>query len=445
MSALASVGASMIEMFIGAIPGLLSASSYARKVIKEKDQERQEAFKMSQQIDTTDLSDKLYSDIRRMSRGSIIMEVAFTTTAIRTTKFIKYALYYLVDDNAKRIVMDEMDQRFVNSIAEMCGVQKIYPEMDSLNLADYDSTNANHKYKKAYLLDLADLEMKVSNPEFIKLVKARAGRTSILDTGIGMLPGTVNGIIGRLDDDGLIHPIFFKPTDNSSQNYMKRQSAAISDKTFNKFENAFYNIFGQDDKYYYSTDEHGCYTLNIVRQNAYNAVDTYIIDDGSILGGTDVSILVSYMLPNDVVDKVFVNMNIANQDLIRKILNNRFYIMNKDEAMEAIYAMFNNAKIYHYVDFSDTDWFSDLTPTDRTILERKLGQIIQVINDVRVRFNSFAGVGNFVLVSDKQCRSQLSYDGTTSRNIEEGLVISVVDNSLTITHQDGQTQRYNLV
>ena len=128
------------------------------------------------------------------------------------------------------------------------------------------------------------------------------------------------------------------------------------------------------------------------------AVDTYIIDDGRIMGGTKVHILADYINQNGTKDTIFVDSK--HQDIVAQVLQSRFFTLTPDMVVTCMHDMFNNGLIYHYIDFSNTKWMDSLTAEQREALEKNLSACISNLNmDIRMRFDSIMDVNNFILTS----------------------------------------------
>ena len=444
---LGAVSSGLIEVLVELVPSIVSCTKMAlgirESIHKEREKELENA-KISLEYDKKDLyvSPKLYQDILRISRGSCIMEVAYTSVAVKTGKLILYTLYYLTDPDAKKLMFDEDDCAFINAVAEVAGVRKIYETADIAEIAKYDSKYAKSDFAEPYILSIDDLIEKVRNDAFQQKVRTKMGMMMISDTSIPWLSGTVNGINGRVDSDGMIHPVFFSD-EPMIQDRSRVQSNLIPEEVVARFETTFSPFFDFSTQYFYSTDDDGAYTLNIIRDYAMGAVDSYIIDDGSLLGGNNVSILGSFIDQYNNPNTLFISVY-DNPEIVRKLLNNRFYILDNYEVMSAVRSFFNNTIIYRNIDFSNTSWYDSLNWDQRNILERRLGKLIQYTEDARFRFTTFSSVDSFTLLSDSKVKSQLRTSGATSSKIIEGMTV-VVNKDFADIYVDGKSTRISLV
>ena len=137
---------------------------------------------------------------------------------------------------------------------------------------------------------------------------------------------------------------------------------------------------------------------------------------------------------------IFVNLK--HKDIVTKVVNDNAYILIPEEIITARADMFTNDSIYRYVDMSGMSGnISQLTKEEFSLLGKKLTCItnidsIAIHNAVpRMRFSQFNSVNDFVLASDYSCISPV--DGFTSREIHEGLVIGVKDNTVSVDLSDG--------
>ena len=436
----------LIEVFATILPDLIKCTGIATKITESKNKERKQELRKACKINNEDhevyVSDRLYADIKRMSKGSVLMEVAFTSVAVRSSKLFLYTIYYLTDPDAKLLSFDEDDCKFINTISEMAGAGRIYKNVGVLDdITKYDSKFADVTYSEGFLISLDDVMEKVADEEIRKKIITKLGMGLISNTGVPWLGGTVSGINARVDEDGMIHPIFF--TDEPMVNTMARcQSEDITPDRLVIFESQLADFFNPEDYYFYSTNSDGAYILNIARGDAMGAVDSYIIDDGSIMGGENVSVLANFVLPDGRQDSIFVNVK-RNPEIAQVVLHNRFYLLNQFEVMKVVKGNFNDTVIYHNIDFSNTFWYDSLNADQLSILERRLSKILPHIQDARLRFSTFSSIDSFTLCSDDKVKSQMKSGDVTSSKILEGMTIIVTGNTADIYYA-GKCNKINL-
>lgn len=388
----------LFDILVDVIPSMIVMVSAAAKKVKKSNKDKKAEFKRARQYDESDISENLQKEIKRMSRNSSIMEVAFTSVAIKSNDLVKYTMYYLTTDSAKKINLKNHECRFVNAICVLAGFAPIYPELGIADLSKYDAKSSDFNFDEYFLIDIDDIRSKVINIDFQEKVKGKLARKSIFDMSVPTLTGhTIDtGVNARIDESGLIHPIFFS---SSSPKPANKYYDSMDMDVYNRFESAFGAILSNMGvEYHYSFDQAGNHLLQIVRDSAMGAVDTYIIDDGRIMGGTKVHILADYINQNGTKDTIFVDSK--HQDIVAQVLQNRFFTLTPDMVVTCMHDMFNNGLIYHYIDFSNTKWMDSLTAEQREALEKNLSACISNLNmDIRMRFDSIMDVNNFILTS----------------------------------------------
>ena len=164
-------------------------------------------------------------------------------------------------------------------------------------------------------------------------------------------------------------------------------------------------------------------------------IEIIIIDDGSILGGTKVSILGMYHAMTGNMDTIFVKVD--NHPIIaQNIFNIPFYIMSELEVQE----IFNDQSyltglIYKYVDMSNTEFMDTLIKEEKYYFEKRLLAVTKVLvqsgQEARLRFSNYNSPSEFELVSDANVKSPFAKDNTTISNIIEGLKITIEDKKMT--------------
>lgn len=407
------------------------------KEIREKNKMERIVMKKSSNIKNgSKVSDKMYSTIFNESDGMTLLEIDLISTAIKTNNWINYALYYMTNDDAVLLKTDKKSRELVNGICEIAGFGKIYTGSDSANLFDYDITNSNRKPGSRFLLIVDELKDKISDPDFVKSMYLRKRK---IEVESGKLLG-VNSIYGgnyRTDNDGMMHPIFFS---NTPINYDigEKKGTGIDDVVFKKLENVL-RIPGliTEDKYRYERDEStGLIKLIIQRDNSYGAIENFLIDDGTLMGGSKLSILGTFIRGDGVSDTVFVDIN-KHPDIAFNILNHSFYNMNVDEVNAALSDMLTPI-VYSVIDFNNTGWFDYMNDLEKSSLNKNLLTIIDFMRSdpnmvylPRLRFASYTDPDNFILISDNMVKSPLKENNITSPQICEGLSFVVSEGGIT--------------
>lgn len=407
------------------------------KEIREKNRMERIVMKKSSQIKNgSKVSDKMYSTIFNESDGLTLLEIDLISTAIRTNNWINYAIYYMTCDDATLLKTDKKSRELVNAICEIAGFGKIYAGSDSANLFEYDITNKNRKPGSKFLLIVDELKAKIADPDFVQAMYLRKRKLEAL-AGRLLEANSIYGGDFRKDSDGMMHPIFFS---NTPINYDigEKKGDGIDDILFNKLENSL-RIPGLiiDDKYRYERDQStGLIRLIIQRPNSYGAIENFLIDDGTLMGGSKLSILGTFMRTDGISDTVFVDIN-KHPEIVFNILNHSFYNMDVDEVNAALADMLT-PMVYNVFDFSDTAWFDYLNDLEKSSLNKNLVTIIDFMrrdpNMVylpRMRFSSYRDPDNFIVISDKQVKSPLKDNAITSPEICEGLSFDVSEGGIT--------------
>ncbi len=442
--------------FIGGLIEKSTVSKSENIVSQNKKLKKSELRKSENFFDSEKITPRLYDGIIGLTNDSYFANVSEITVAIKTNHLIGYAMYYMATDSAKIIPLSKEEKEFVNGVSTYAGYGKIYTDCDNLDIEPYDCDIVTKKNAEKHILDLQYLNEKLNDEEFQQLWKAKLARLMILDPSVPQLNGTVYtpeferlGFNARKDENGYIHPIFFKdsfdPATTQPQNPINyvRKGPGVSDEAYEKFEKAFSSYFASSPDYHrYVVDRNGNYNLIITRVNAMNAEDAYIIDDGSIMGGSNVYIMGSYISNMNTKESIFVNVN-KHPDITSHILSNSFYVIDPMKVYEiANMDYLKNINIYNLIDFSGTDWLDNITdPSERYIFSKNLTAAIAVCDGERMRFLEYQGPTKFTLISDKKCKSSLSYIGAASSKISEGKMISI-DGITMIRKYNGKVDRF---
>lgn len=411
----------------------------AKKMSDDKKKKR-ETFKIIDKAKTSGgLSDKLYDTLEEKSNGNCLLQFDMISTAVMTNKWINYALWCMTElDNENLILLkannDQME--FVNAICQMAGFGKIYESAGYCNLENYAVENKDREAGSKFLFSLEDLKEKVFDEKFIKAMQFK--KAKILTEASRALPMNSNffGTNSRIDHDGLIHPIFFSSTPLIND-IGPKQGEGISNDLFARLENSLSGYI-RDEKYSYNIDANtGLPMLTIMRDNSYGATESFIIDDGTVMGGTGIWVLGKYMNSFGVQDYIFVNV-VKSPGTVYNIINRSFYQLNAAEVADAFSAMLQNYSIYNAIDMSGTYWLDYLNAGERKMITDHLSNIIGFMSAdqnlwqlPRLRFSEYINPNNFTLVSDNKVKSPFAITGFTSSEICEGLSFVCKDGAIT--------------
>ena len=160
---------------------------------------------------------------------------------------------------------------------------------------------------------------------------------------------------------------------------------------------------------------------------------TVSLDDGSIMGGSQVSVLGSYKDPRTGwVNTVFVPEP-KFQQIAATILSGTpaMYIIDDASAQEIFKQQFNNGLIYRFIDLSGTAFLDNID--NKPMFERRLNACMKVMDgmNLRFRFKQFITPMDFELIADSQCISTLqSIDATAPINYNTPVILKFSGNKI---------------
>lgn len=439
----------IVDMLCNSMPAwnmmLLESQSELRKLEIARDKELVAA---ETAIDDGDITARLYNDIVIITEGNYKDEELLMAKAKVTLRWVKYTFYYLTED-AALIIADTEAQKLCNGIAKLVFPEagKIYPKADDANLSKYDAEKLPRHYGGNFILNIRDIEEKFTDDLKMKAAAKYAevqNNPNMENSEIPSDSATVNiskfERVGRYDEDGYFHPFFFSSPEEIREEYQSKPVKApdMPDELFTKFEAALSKV-AADLKYYYEKNQYGNWTINVIQPDML-AASSYMLDDGTIMGGDAVYIMGKCQGANGLVDSVFVKSDLT--DIVSKILHNGFYIMSQGELDLVNSVLLDNQIIYHTVDFVGMKQL-DMTALKGTQFNKALFNAVQLVpSDCRLRFESFTDLNHFILVSDINCISPMGYDNTTANKIYDGLKISIDNNFLLKKNEKGQVEKY---
>lgn len=406
-----------------------------------------EVKKAEETMDYGDISIDLYSEIVAIADGNRKEEELLLAKAIITEKWIKYALYYLTDKDAVKIVADAEAQELVNGVIELLlpQVGKLYDNAKIANLHKYNASELRNGYNGNYILNIDDITKRFTT-ELIEKAKEKFNIDSEANeedpySNLVIPKEPVIERMGRYDSEGYFHPIFLKDKDQiiEENNTIPVKPDYMNDEIFNKFETVFAPLT-KNIKYFYNINQYGNWCINVVTRDGL-AICSYILDDGTIMGGSKISILGRCQGSNGYLDTLFVDVE-KFPNIVTEILTNSLYIMTPSEVSTVSSSLLHNGAIYHNIDFQNTQFMNDEIVVRN--IESALSACIQLINpDIRMRFENFIDPSNFTLVSDSKCVSPLGYDNTTATRIQNDLKLVVEGNTITKI-EGGKGTKYQL-
>lgn len=437
MTGLATFSFNALNYLFEILPGLTRTLTQAKCVIEEYNKERNKV------LESVNVGKKVSSNIafecERIAESEPKKELKMMAKAIETNKWINYTFNILTDPDAKIIKASSKEKSLVNGIVAYVypSFGKIYEDAGVDDIRDYDAKAANCKYNEDWLLSLFDISKRALKETFIKKeeedVKAE-NNTPVNPSNIVKEHFVSQTINGRYDEQGLFHPIFVKDKNEliSDAHSHTKKPANMDDTLFKRFEDSFSPIL--KSRYYYYNFVNGNWTINTIIDNMMNTM-TYIIDDGSIMGGSTISIIGTYN-NNGTIDGQFINV-IKHPDIVAKMFNG-LYVLTDDELKSVKEDYLENTIIYHNIDFTNTQFIDQLTSDDKKELNKYLFKSLELLpRDIRLRFANFVSPREFTLVSDQYCRSPLP---ETSNAIDEGFVIVAEPGKITSQQKGGASK-----
>lgn len=382
------------------------------------------------------LTEEMYQALHDNSNGSTLIEFDLISTAIKTNKWVNYAIWCMTDDNSVLLKADKDARELVNAISMIAGFGRIYQSSGVVDLNKYDIANKDREVGSKFLLSIEDLKKRFEDEEFRKAMRYKLAKINA-EINKNLIPASTNffGTPARVDNDGLIHPIFF--SNSSLREVMGPKQGDLPKELFDRLDAALAPMI-TDAKYKYSYEASSHLPLlTIERNNSYGATESFLLDDGTIMGGSTISILGTYRTVNGNFDFIFVDV-MKLPHIAFSIINRSFYQLTPDEVAEAFSVMLQNYSIYNIIDFSNTPWFDYMTDNEKVALTKHLSDIIGFMHQdagiyfsPRLRFTEYINPDNFGLISDNQVKSPLKDRGFTSPEICEGLSFRCTNGMMT--------------
>jgi hypothetical protein len=441
---------------------ITKAEYYFRKGLELSENEKpvvlkaDEFAKAHNKFGNTPISGNTNLNIMIMAGGNSIVEETYFDKATKAKQLIEYAMYWLTDLNALKLPIDctQEEKEFINAIADYVAPEfgKIFEDADTINLDKYFSSNFyNPFYKGNYLLTETDIESYISI-DFADQMRAKWSKLNQSpapveprpeeikytgeETGTGPIPF---GRVGRFDENGYYHPAF--SFSSGEMEDVPVQPEGMDDKLFDRLELVFSNLIPEGRKHYYSYDINGNMLITTY-SNLFDQI-SWLIDDGRIMGGTDIYICTNYVTTNGYTDDILINV-IRHPDIAKRVLQVPMYIMNPNETFMVMNDMFRETRIYTNIDLGNTSFLDNLPPQDKAEFEKSCMYVFKILDqdglsDTRLRITDYVSPFDFKLVSDKDCRISLPSD---RKGIFENLIFHV-DGSDVLKLINGKGYRYS--
>lgn len=454
-------------------------------IIKEKKidrKERRKSFDFESEeaerfINKGRVSDNLYHDIERMSKGNKIVQLDFISKGIETNQWIRFAIYYMTDPLASQIMFADTESReLVNGITTLAGFGKVYEGECIADIDLIDSSQLGFNYKGRFLLNKPELVDFLSTPHFqavmhSKIIKKQqmlkaasaAEEQKYLDGIVReIIPeekktcaNPAFDILNYQDNDIITDPLFIIRDDPDSivpiefgskeLPVVPKRGANIPADVYDKFETTFRYFLPETIRYHYE-NINGFYYLYITRKDS-GAEEYYIIDDGSIVGGKEVYILANY-INNGMEVAIFVNVNRHPAIVSRVLERTLFNYLTPEEVTECKSDHLYNTVLYNNFDFHNTEFYDTLDAKQKYDFEVALLGIMElnITKNVRMRFEEFTDSTHFTVVSDFFMYKPLPYIQNKvlpDTYILDGLRIRV-DNDALFTEYNREVKKFRM-
>lgn len=444
--------------------------------IKKKERRKDFDFNSSEAnafINRGQVSDRLFKDIIKMSKGDKLVQLLFVSKGIETNQWIRFAIYYMTDPLASQILFADIESReLVNGITNLAGFGKVYESENIADLDQYDSNKLGFNYNGRFLLNKSELVDFLSTPHFQAVMASKIfRRQQMLNKAKAInepkyLEGEVIDVIPK-EEQTYANPVFellknekqSKPLftiDNPDAvlpiEFGTKEKAIVPKKgqyvptdVYDRFEKIFRNFIPETVDYHYE-NINGFYHLYITRPDT-GVEEFYILDDGSIMGGKNVSILANY-LTNEGERAMFVDVKkhpaIASRVLERCLFN----YLTAEEVEECKKDHLYYTRLYNIFDFQNTEFYDDMDDTEKYNFEVTLLGIesIEYLRGVRLKFAEYTDPNHMTLVSNFSLRKPLRYIQTEivpETFVADGLVITVENNIIDVSYQ-GEVKRFRM-
>ena len=452
----------LIDVVSGVLPAVIGSFAAATVEVNNIELNNKKIVEKAKETYNEEVSNDLAGQIKRLSAGSSIARACYTANADKTNDLVNYAMHEMTnipsENDEEKMVLDDEDKAFINGVAEMAMYGKIYEDVPSDDIEKYDAKAIKIGKVGNYLLMIDEIKGRLVSDDFVSKWQAKKGLLSMYNPNTKLIaenesednteesvPEEATSTFGkgRIDENGLYHPIFF---DNSLTKYSQPEfkDDSISDEELDRVEAVIGSLLPSEQYHYYRKDAYGNMLVIIVKDNAYHAEEVFMIDDGAIMGGNSIYVLGSYIKPDGTPDTMFVNCNLY-PEIARYIFASGFNKMTPEMVSTVVRSQFNNALIYHNVDLSETGFIDTINEAHKKLFEQNLTACIKVMDgDYRLRFESYIAPNKFTLVSDNNCVSTLQDGNITASQICDGLKLEICGNILTKT-VNGVSTKINII
>ena len=396
-----------------------------RESKREKEKEMEKA---AEYCENPGFSKEILEGIDNTAGNNLPAKFDLFTKAKITDKLKFYTIYYMTNRTAKLIKLNEKEMELVNGIAELAGFGKIYESADIADLRKYDPKYELYNEGHLFLLSIDDISLQVNTTEVQKKISSKKAFLGKGGDPNAFMDTTPEFVVNSEE----IHPINFSINPSAYQH--EKVDMGITREEKRNFDKTLKDYI-VEKKWRYVKDDGGMVTLY---QEDPSGIESAMMIDmyGYIMGGEEPAILANTMI-NGSYDTTMVPLNYDNQDLVKEIFKNPFFIVPQEDVEKINQRYLKDMSVYRFIDMQNTGWIKQLSEDDKNILS---GKLLFVINHFysngqlpcRMRFESYNSPQDFKLISDDKCLSPLAILGSTETTINNGLEIHVEGNNITV-------------
>lgn len=404
-----------------------------------------------------EISRSLKRKIHKASKKNKLVEFYLLYRAKITHKLIVKAMRYMTNEKYLIKDVEENEKILLNTIFKLANFPLIYSKVKTLDMKEVEKFDSDFVFDKEEVLDW------LYNIDFQNKMRIRM-MNSGMDIGTGKVVDAIEmkpeSVVEKKEQDDVKEtpvvqqqvvnpqnvPIeFVDPTTLKKQ--VNKKGVNVSVEAYNRFEYAFAKFIPETTPYHYELGMDGYYYLYITRSNGVE--EYYALDDGSIMGGDSVYIMANYIDKNGIPKNIFVDAY-DYPSIVSKVLKQSiFNYLTEDELKRCSERVFYDKKVYNLIDFRDTPFIDDLDKKQLLLLETTLLGVFNldvVSSRIRMKFESFNGPANYVLVSDYTLKRPFPYiqdEPQPETSVCEGLKISVLDKEIFVEY-GGTTTKYHM-
>ena len=242
----------LIDLVSDVLPAVIGSFAAATVEVNNIELNNKKIVEKAKETYNEEVSNDLAGQIKRLSAGSSIARACYTANADKTNDLVNYAMHEMTnipsENDEEKMVLDDEDKAFINGVAEMAMYGKIYEDVPSDDIEKYDAKAIKIGKVGNYLLMIDEIKGRLVSDDFVSKWQAKKGLLSMYNPNTKLIaenksednieesvPEEATNTFGkgRIDENGLYHPIFF---DNSLTKYSQPefQDDYISDEELNR-------------------------------------------------------------------------------------------------------------------------------------------------------------------------------------------------------------------